>query len=103
MRVECVEHPQDRCLGRFVQIELTGEMVFGDQDGISEVGADSLSGSRIVVTESLTRMGAGKCNRDNKGDNQEPVSIFEFHLMVLPLNPTSGEPRESDTSPTHSS
>src|SRR2546426_8408524 len=87
VRVESVKHPKNRSLGQLVEINVTGILVFRDNNRIRKVFGNLLARGGLVgfLSEKLLRrMRAGKCNRNDESDNKQPVTILRFHRGLSP-------------------
>src|SRR5262245_22935689 len=71
VRIQSVKHSQDRGFCSLVQIDLSCVVVLCNEHCFCEIISNPLSSNRIVVAiaQTLCRMGACKCNRDNQGQD----------------------------------
>src|SRR6266850_2002717 len=95
-----MKHPENRSLGQLVEINVTGILVFRDNNGIRKVFGNLLARGCLVgfLSEKLLRrMRACKCNWNDESDNEQPVTILRFHRGLSPrknIKNDLGESRE---------
>ena len=86
VRVQRAEHPGDRSFGHLVEINLPSEMVLRDEDGIAKVVSDSRASgeiTRALTRETLPGVRARKREWQYKRQDQQQVSLLDFHLKPL--------------------
>src|SRR5712692_6854978 len=84
--IERVKHADDRSLGQFAEVDLACVMVVSHEEGVAEVLGNLLPRGRIIaaLSEPLRRMRACKRDRDDQGDDNQPVPLFRFHREPSP-------------------